>query len=97
MTDDYLNVTEVTFGWEYFAESPAMLKMDGHYFIFGSHLTGWDPNDNVSSNSSPSLPLIWLLTNYPPRRFIATRHPSPALGLSGRSLPRWARTHTGVK
>ena len=54
MSEDYLNVTEVTFGWEYFAESPAMLKMNGHYFIFGSHLTGWDPNDNVShANSSP--------------------------------------------
>ena len=51
MTDDYLNVTEVTFGWEYFAESPAMLKMDGHYFLFGSHLTGWDPNDNVSQRA----------------------------------------------
>lgn len=48
LTDDYLNVTEVTFGWEYFAESPAIIKKDGHYFIFGSHLTGWDPNDNVS-------------------------------------------------
>lgn len=62
MTDDYLNVTEVTFGWEYFAESPAMLKMDGHYFLFGSHLTGWDPNDNVSSKIYLAPPPTWLLT-----------------------------------
>lgn len=51
LTDDYLNVTEVTFGWEYFAESPAVLKHKGHYFIFGSHLTGWNPNDNVRLSS----------------------------------------------
>jgi len=48
LSDDYLNVTNVTFGFEgYWAESPAMLKMDGYYYIFGSHLTGWDANDNV--------------------------------------------------
>ncbi|KAM0330127.1 hypothetical protein ACHAQA_004300 [Verticillium albo-atrum] len=49
LTDDYLNVTEVTFEWAYFAESPAVLKQNGYYFIFGSHLTGWNPNDNVYS------------------------------------------------
>ncbi|OHE94374.1 glycosyl hydrolase family 43 protein [Colletotrichum orchidophilum] len=49
LTDDYLDVAEVTFGWEYFAESPALVKRDGTYFIFGSHLTGWNPNDNVYS------------------------------------------------
>lgn len=47
LSDDYLNVTEITYEWEYFAESPAMLKQNGYYFIFGSHLTGWDANDNV--------------------------------------------------
>ncbi|KAF4458926.1 glycosyl hydrolase family 43 [Fusarium albosuccineum] len=49
LSEDYLNVTEITYEWEYFAESPAMLKKNGHYFIFGSHLTGWNPNDNVYS------------------------------------------------
>ncbi|KAL4809809.1 glycosyl hydrolase [Aspergillus unguis] len=47
LTDDYLDVQEVTFGWEYSAESPAMVKRGDYYFVFGSHLTGWDPNDNV--------------------------------------------------
>jgi hypothetical protein len=47
LSEDYLNVTKITFEWQYFAESPAMLKKNGYYFIFGSHLTGWDPNDNV--------------------------------------------------
>jgi hypothetical protein len=48
LSDDYLNVTEITFRFAgYWAKSPAMLKKDGHYFIFGSHLTGWDANDNV--------------------------------------------------
>ncbi|KAL2824375.1 glycosyl hydrolase [Aspergillus cavernicola] len=51
LTDDYLNVSEVTFGWEYFAESPALVKHQDRYFIFGSHLTGWDPNDNVYSHA----------------------------------------------
>ncbi|KAJ0344479.1 hypothetical protein COL154_007875 [Colletotrichum chrysophilum] len=49
LTDDYLDVEEVTFGWEYFAESPALVKRNGIYYIFGSHLTGWNPNDNVYS------------------------------------------------
>ncbi|KAM5354856.1 hypothetical protein ACJ41O_001502 [Fusarium nematophilum] len=49
LSEDYLNVTEITYEWSYFAESPAMLKKDGYYFIFGSHLTGWNPNDNVYS------------------------------------------------
>ncbi|TDZ13346.1 hypothetical protein C8035_v004418 [Colletotrichum spinosum] len=49
LTDDYLDVEEVTFGWEYFAESPALVKRNGFYFIFGSHLTGWNANDNVYS------------------------------------------------
>ncbi|KAF5022536.1 hypothetical protein F66182_5438 [Fusarium sp. NRRL 66182] len=49
LSDDYLNVTEITYEWQYFAESPAMLKQNGYYFIFGSHLTGWNPNDNVYS------------------------------------------------
>ncbi|KAK1997123.1 glycosyl hydrolase family 43 protein [Colletotrichum falcatum] len=49
LTEDYLDVAEVTFGWEYFAESPALVKRGGTYFIFGSHLTGWNPNDNVYS------------------------------------------------
>ncbi|KAL4787992.1 glycosyl hydrolase [Aspergillus varians] len=52
LTDDYLDVEEVTFGWEYFAESPALIKRGDAYFIFGSHLTGWSPNDNVYSTAT---------------------------------------------
>jgi hypothetical protein len=51
LSDDYLNVTEITYEWQYFAESPAMLKQNGYYFIFGSHLTGWNANDNVRGPS----------------------------------------------
>jgi hypothetical protein len=41
-------------------ESPAMVYMPhiGHYIIFGSHLTGWDANDNVYS-FAPSLSGPW--------------------------------------
>jgi hypothetical protein len=35
--------------WSELIESPAILKRDGYYFMFGSHLTGWNPNDNVYS------------------------------------------------
>ncbi|KAL5344439.1 hypothetical protein ACLOAV_010699 [Pseudogymnoascus australis] len=49
LTDDYLNVEKVTFGWQYFAESPALVKVQDTYFIFGSHLTGWNANDNIYS------------------------------------------------
>ncbi|KAL4931949.1 glycosyl hydrolase family 43 protein [Aspergillus undulatus] len=52
LTDDYLDVEEVTFGWEYFAESPALIKRGDNYFIFGSHLTGWSPNDNIYSTAT---------------------------------------------
>ena len=48
LSEDYLAVDEITMEWEYFAESPAMVKRGSTYYIFGSHLTGWNPNDNVS-------------------------------------------------
>ncbi|KAL4916565.1 glycosyl hydrolase [Aspergillus aurantiobrunneus] len=52
LTDDYLDVEDVTFGWEYFAESPSLVKRGDTYFIFGSHLTGWSPNDNIYSTAT---------------------------------------------
>lgn len=49
LTADYLNVTGTTYLWDENIESPAILKHGGYYFMFGSHLTGWNPNDNVYS------------------------------------------------
>ena len=38
-------------------EAPAMVKANGTYFVLGSHLTGWNLNDNVyATASSPSGP-----------------------------------------
>lgn len=48
MTDDFLNVTEEVYQWNELIESPAILKQNGYYFVMGSHLTGWNANDNVS-------------------------------------------------
>lgn len=49
---EYLNVTGIVHTFEnHAAESPAMLKKDGYYFIFSSGLSGWAPNDNVSDFS----------------------------------------------
>lgn len=47
MTDDYLNVTREVHLWDENIESPAILKQNGYYFVMGSHLTGWNANDNV--------------------------------------------------
>jgi hypothetical protein len=38
--------------WKEKIESPAMIKKNGVYFMFGSKLTGWDPNDNVYSTAT---------------------------------------------
>ncbi|KAJ3544982.1 hypothetical protein NM208_g2746 [Fusarium decemcellulare] len=46
LTDDYLNVSRKVHLFDRHFESPALLKRDGYYFVFGSNLTGWYPNDN---------------------------------------------------
>ena len=33
-------------------EAPAMVKTDGTYYLLGSHLTGWYPNDNVYATAT---------------------------------------------
>lgn len=50
LTADYLNTTgsSSVYLWNRSIESPAILKQGGYYFMFGSLLTGWDANDNVS-------------------------------------------------
>lgn len=52
LSDDYLTVKSSTYLWKDSIESPAMIKKNGVYFMFGSKLTGWDPNDNVYSTAT---------------------------------------------
>ncbi|KAI0382521.1 carbohydrate-binding module family 35 protein [Hypomontagnella monticulosa] len=52
LSDDYLTVTTSTYLWKDSIEAPALLKLNGRYYMFGSKLTGWDPNDNVYSTST---------------------------------------------
>ncbi|KAI0015134.1 galactan 1,3-beta-galactosidase [Xylariomycetidae sp. FL0641] len=53
LSADYLNVTESTYLWAGDAiEAPAVVKHAGTYFMFGSQLTGWDPNDNLYSTAT---------------------------------------------
>ena len=33
-----------------------MVRLDGRYYMFGSHLTGWDPNDSVRILQRAELP-----------------------------------------
>ncbi|KAI0836929.1 carbohydrate-binding module family 35 protein [Hypoxylon sp. FL0890] len=52
LSDDYLNVSASTYLWGDSIEAPALLKLNGRYYMFGSRLTGWDPNDNMYSTST---------------------------------------------
>ncbi|KAI1075975.1 carbohydrate-binding module family 35 protein [Whalleya microplaca] len=52
LTPDYLSITASTYLWPDSIEAPALLKLGGRYYMFGSRLTGWDPNDNVYSTST---------------------------------------------
>lgn len=52
MTADYTDVAGSTYLWKDHIEAPALVKLQGRYYMFGSHLTGWDANDNVYSTST---------------------------------------------
>jgi hypothetical protein len=52
LSDDYESVHSSIYEWSETIESPALLKHKGIYFMFGSRLTGWKPNDNVYSTAS---------------------------------------------
>ncbi|KFZ14410.1 hypothetical protein V501_03258 [Pseudogymnoascus sp. VKM F-4519 (FW-2642)] len=51
LSNDYLSVKSMVACLDGY-ESPAMYKSNGTYFIFGSSLTGWNPNDNVYSTAT---------------------------------------------
>ncbi|KAI0505928.1 carbohydrate-binding module family 35 protein [Xylaria bambusicola] len=51
LSADYLSVASSTYLWPDSIEAPAILKRQGTYYMFGSKLTGWDPNDNVYSTA----------------------------------------------
>ncbi|KAI5812955.1 galactan 1,3-beta-galactosidase [Pyronema omphalodes] len=52
LSSDYLNVTSNVHTWSEKYESPAILKRNGVYFMFGSHLTSWNTNDNIYSTAT---------------------------------------------
>jgi len=45
LSSDFLSVTSLVQTLNQY-EAPAMVKIGGTYFLFGSHLTGWSTNDN---------------------------------------------------
>ncbi|KAH8671337.1 galactan 1,3-beta-galactosidase [Xylariales sp. PMI_506] len=49
LTSNYLNVSSSTYLYDVDLEAPAILKKNGYYYMFASHLSGWAPNDNVYS------------------------------------------------
>ncbi|MGW8765185.1 NPCBM/NEW2 domain-containing protein [Streptomyces sp. NPDC055815] len=56
LSADYLSVESGTALVDSF-ESPAMVKADGLYYLFGSRLTGWSSNDNAYATApSPAGP-----------------------------------------
>ncbi|KAI1504069.1 glycoside hydrolase family 43 protein [Biscogniauxia marginata] len=52
LASDYLSVESSTYLWPDSIEAPALVKLSGRYYMFGSKLTGWNPNDNVYSTST---------------------------------------------
>lgn len=51
LSADYLSVTSAVAVLPDY-EAPAMMKIGGTYYIFGSHLTGWSANDNVYATAT---------------------------------------------
>ena len=51
LSDDYLTVSSLVATVPQY-EAPAVAKIGGTYFLFGSHLSGWATNDNQYSTAS---------------------------------------------
>jgi hypothetical protein len=51
LSDDYLTVSSLVATVPQY-EAPAVVKIGGTYFLFGSHLSGWATNDNQYSTAS---------------------------------------------
>jgi sucrose-6-phosphate hydrolase SacC (GH32 family) len=51
LADDYLTVSSLVATVPQY-EAPAVAKISGTYFLFGSHLSGWATNDNQYSTAS---------------------------------------------
>ena len=65
LSADYLSVTSAVAVLPDY-EAPAMMKIGGTYYIFGSHLTGWSANDNAYATAT-SLSGPWSsLTTFAP-------------------------------
>ncbi|KUJ09620.1 glycosyl hydrolase family 43 protein [Mollisia scopiformis] len=47
LSDDYLSVESATHLYAQDYEAPALYKSGDTYFMFASHESGWDPNDNI--------------------------------------------------
>jgi hypothetical protein len=56
-SDDYLTVSSLVATVPHY-ETPAVAKIGGAYFLFGSHLSGWATNDNQYS-TAPSMAGPW--------------------------------------
>jgi hypothetical protein len=52
LSDDYLSVLECIWTYSDDIEAPALIKRNGVYFMFGSTLSGWSPNDNLYSTAT---------------------------------------------
>ncbi|KAG8867219.1 hypothetical protein FRC20_006306 [Serendipita sp. 405] len=52
LTSDFKDVAQDTYLFPSHYEAPAMIKVNGRYFMFASLLTGWDTNDNKFTTST---------------------------------------------
>jgi hypothetical protein len=58
LNEDYMDVAELTCFIESPLEGGAIARYEGTYYLIGSWLTGWDPNNNMYS-TAPSLAGPW--------------------------------------
>jgi hypothetical protein len=52
LSSDYLSVASSVAALTPNFEAPAIFKANGRYYLFGSHLTGWNSNDNVYASAT---------------------------------------------
>jgi hypothetical protein len=103
LSSDYLSVSSAVALFPDM-EAPAMIKVGGTYFMFCSHLTGWNPNDNEYATAS-SISGPWTtLTDFAPsgtNTFSSqTNYVLPVSGTSGTTYvymgDRWVPSALGT-
>lgn len=104
LSSDYLSVVSAVTVLTPNHEAPAMVKLSGRYYLFGSHLTGWSTNDNeYTTATSLSGPWSGWSAFAPPGSHTLNSQTAfilPIAGSSGTSFmymgDRWTTSNLGT-